>query len=142
MTLDKNDAPIDVQNSDGSEFFEAIESEPKGNDWVIAMWRGTPFSQKGKHKQRVNGFEAVFPLNKMVIVPYFYVHAARNSGNVDFVEDNRVGAKNMKMVKNTPDIIVHKVVPKEYNSKSKIMAYVGKIKREHGKAIELAVEQL
>ena len=143
ITVDKSQAPINLdEGSDELEFFDGLSQEPKGDDWVLAMWRGTPFSQKGKHKQKVNGIEAVFPLNRLRLTPYYFVCSARNSGNVDFVEDHRVGAKNMKMVRNMPDFKIESVVPKQYNSKEKIMDYVEKIKKERGKTLELAVTQL
>ena len=48
----------------------------------------------------------------------------------------------MKMVRNMPDFKIESVVPKQYNSKEKIMDYVEKIKKERGKTLELAVTQL
>jgi len=139
-TAPAESAAAQLDLSEDEEDFLFIDKEPDLGRYVVAKYTGTTGSPDGSHVQTVNGQRAEFPLNRLVVVKYLFIKAARRSGYVDFVQNP--GKKNMKKVDNLPAIAVQDVIPEEFQSDDKIMGYIDLIEATRGKRLLMACETL
>lgn len=103
--------------------------------FVLAKYLGAHNSPFTEHKQRINGREAVFPLDQWVIVPFYFIKESRRSGYADFV--HQPGGRNMKFSPNHPSFQIQEI-PDPYNTKERISEWQQLLKEKKDLYIPLA----
>lgn len=125
-------------DEDIGDVIQLDEKELDKDRYVLAKYLGSHNNPYTEIKQKINGREAVFPLDKWVITPYYFILSAKKSGYADFV--NQPGGRNMKFAPNHPSFQIQEI-PDGFNGPDRIFEWQSLLKEKKGVFIPLACEQ-